>query len=148
MYQCVGRPETLMTVDAFAEVIDGGNSELFNGKRLPIGISELAGCILNFDQIATDGVDREILHPNLLVKWKLLFDQHDLKNASQQLNTNDYPKEIRNVGSITIAVENLLHFATAISNDWQYWSEVFLRSTCQFVDVSLRRIPVDHKNGK
>ena len=51
-----------MSVAAFALEIGPRNSEIFNGKRLSIGFSELAGVLEHMNHLVKDGVAREFWH--------------------------------------------------------------------------------------
>ena len=72
MYGVMKSPERFVSIEAFAQGINGKSCELFNGKRMAIGFSELAGVIEHLDFIISDGVERHFLHPDDGGKWNAI----------------------------------------------------------------------------
>lgn len=90
----------------------------------------------NFNQLVADGVHREVLHPNLGVKWTSMWDRFDLGAACKQINHSAYPHELRSAESFSKAVENMLRFSTYVRQEWTWFAEIFCRHATGFVDSS------------
>jgi hypothetical protein len=124
----------MLSPAAFADKVKPSTSELFNGKRIYVGVSEAAGVLENFYQVVSDGVEREFFHPKMGEKVTALWEKHDLATSVRQLNSAQYPAEPRSEASLTKAVENFMRFSTAVRQEWSFFSELACRSTCAFVD--------------
>jgi hypothetical protein len=136
-YLLFKHPEHLLSVAAFADnELTNSATEMINGKRMSVGMSELAAVLSNMDFIIVDGGAREIFHPKLVSTWKALKETHDLTNLCRQLNSGEFPQEVRTEQTMTTAVENLLNLSTVIRRDWSHWTEVYCRGAGLFVDVS------------
>ena len=136
MFQGFKAKELPLSVDSFIGALKPSNSELFNGKRMNIGWSEAVAAMESMNQLITDGVAREIFHPNVGTKWSALWTRLDLSTACRQLNYVGYPTEVRSPQSFEKSVENLLHFSNAVRQDWGWFSELYCRHGTGYVDCA------------
>ena len=90
LWSCLENPEVYLSPESFSTHVAPECCELFNGVRVHVGVSELAGAILHFNYWVTDGVAREFVHPAVEIKWQALWERFE---PSRQLSSQDFPKE-------------------------------------------------------
>ena len=134
MYNGIAIPEVFHTPEALASQLETKNCEFYNPKRLHVALSLCAGALQNMDRVLRDGNQREIYHDSLIRKWAVAYDKYGGQNTLAQLNTEHYPSEVRTEESVKAAVQKILLWSNSIRQEWDFWSEIFYRSSCLYVD--------------
>ena len=79
--------------------------------RPDVGISEVAGMLVNLDATLKHGTDMGIFAKEFQAEWKALWSTHDLDEVLPQLNLKEHPDVIRNLTSLRAAVKSLFQWA-------------------------------------
>ena len=80
LWEGLQRPQLLVSPEAFASTLAPNNTELIN--RPGIGLSELAGCLINLNEVL-EGLAKEILSTKVMEKRRGLWASHEVEWCCQ-----------------------------------------------------------------
>jgi hypothetical protein len=116
------KPAEWQAAEQLAKALTTHNCELLN--RPGVGCSELGATLETLHRLIVEDT-LDVFSKRLKKKWADLFEKHDVLNAAQLLNTQDYPSLDRSAASLTLAATNLLKLGNSIRTDWSDLVVVF-----------------------
>ncbi|CAK0833454.1 unnamed protein product [Prorocentrum cordatum] len=133
-WEALQHPQRFLSPEALAAHLDYTKSELIN--RPGIGLSELSGALMNFNDMLVQGASAKVFHPELSARWSAIWESLNLQSACEVLNDHDYPTADRSSAKIKASVKSICKLGQTLREHWNDWASVFGFMACGTLDLT------------